>query len=373
MATSAIGPGFLTQTTVFTEKLLYNFGLVIILSILIDIVAQMTIWRVLTFSNLKAQQLGNMLFPKLGTGLALAVAFGGLVFNIGNSAGTGMGINAMFDIPNSYGTLISALIVIYLFYAEDSLKKLDFFIKILAIVMLFLIVFMLFNLNLDFKKLLINSFFPEKFDLKATITLVGGTVGGYITFAGAQRLMDAGIVGPENTKMVSQSATFGVAFTGILRYLLFVGTLSIVLTGISLDQNNPTASVFESVFGQYGKKMFGLMIWSASITSVIGATYTSISFLKDLHPTFELNKKNWAIVFVLTSVIINLYFGKPVNLLLFAGYINGFILPLGLVIVLISLSRNTIFKEYKHPLWLTISAWFVVFLLIYFVVKSLFQ
>lgn len=185
--------------------------------------------------------------------------------------------------------------------------------------------------------------------------------------------MDAGIVGPENTKMVSQSATFGVAFTGILRYLLFVGTLSIVLTGISLDQNNPTASVFESVFGQYGKKMFGLMIWSASITSVIGATYTSISFLKDLHPTFELKKKNWAIVFVLTSVIINLYFGKPVNLLLFAGYINGFILPLGLVIVLISLSRNTIFKEYKHPLWLTISAWFVVFLLIYFVVKSLFQ
>ena len=32
MATSAIGPGFLTQTTVFTQQLASKFGFVILLS-----------------------------------------------------------------------------------------------------------------------------------------------------------------------------------------------------------------------------------------------------------------------------------------------------------------------------------------------------
>ena len=36
MATSAIGPGFLTQTATFTNSLLASFGFVILLSILLD-------------------------------------------------------------------------------------------------------------------------------------------------------------------------------------------------------------------------------------------------------------------------------------------------------------------------------------------------
>ena len=40
MATSAIGPGFLTQTAVFTEKFAANFAFAILASIIIDIGAQ---------------------------------------------------------------------------------------------------------------------------------------------------------------------------------------------------------------------------------------------------------------------------------------------------------------------------------------------
>jgi Mn2+/Fe2+ NRAMP family transporter len=54
MATSAIGPGFLTQTTVFTQQLLASFGFVILLSILLDIGAQLNIWRILVVSSKRA-------------------------------------------------------------------------------------------------------------------------------------------------------------------------------------------------------------------------------------------------------------------------------------------------------------------------------
>ena len=372
MATSAIGPGFLTQTTVFTSKLLYNFGLVIVVSILIDIVAQIIIWRALTFSNLKAQKLGNVLFPGLGNLLAVCVAFGGLVFNIGNLAGAGMGMNAMFEVSNEAGILVTSVIVFFLFYSKNSLAKLDFIVEILGILMLVLIVFMLFKANLDVGKLLRYSFWPEVFDVKSTITLIGGTVGGYITFAGAQRLMDAGLVGEKHKTEVIQSASIGIIFTGILRYCLYVGTLSIVISGVSLDATNPTSSVFLTTFGESGRVLFGLMIWAASITSIIGATYTSIAFLADIHPTFTNSKKYWSLGFVLVSAIVILFFGKPVNLLLFAGYINGFILPIGLAIILVSLRTNKVFKDFKQSWIFNILSWLILITLFGFAIYSLF-
>ena len=44
--------------------------------------------------------------------------------------------------------------------------------------------------------------------------------------------------------------------------------------------DNPTASAFDAALGEAGKIVFGVVIWSAAITSVIGASYTSTSFLK---------------------------------------------------------------------------------------------
>src|SRR3954471_10251522 len=98
MATSAIGPGFLTQTSKFTEQLLTSFGFVILISLLLDIGAQVNIWRIITVSNKRAQDLANDLLPGLGIALALLIGFGGLVFNIGNIAGTGLGLNALTGI-----------------------------------------------------------------------------------------------------------------------------------------------------------------------------------------------------------------------------------------------------------------------------------
>ena len=57
MATSAIGPGFITQTTKFTAELKASFGFVILISILMDIGAQLNIWRMVSVSKLYAQDL----------------------------------------------------------------------------------------------------------------------------------------------------------------------------------------------------------------------------------------------------------------------------------------------------------------------------
>ncbi|MEO6165928.1 MAG: hypothetical protein ABIO98_00295, partial [Chitinophagales bacterium] len=136
MATSAIGPGFLTQTTVFTEQLAASFGFVILTSILIDIGAQLNTWRILAVSEMHAQDLVNKLLPGLGYFLALLIALGGLAFNIGNIAGCGLGLNVLTGITSTEGAIISCFIALLIFWMKEAGKAMDAFAKILGLVMI---------------------------------------------------------------------------------------------------------------------------------------------------------------------------------------------------------------------------------------------
>ena len=188
MATSAIGPGFLTQTTKFTADLLASFGFVILISLFLDIGAQLNIWRIIAVSNSRAQDIANKLLPGLGVGLACLIAFGGLVFNIGNIAGCGLGMNAMAGIPVATGAVISCIISLGVFWYKEAGRLMDVFTKVLGIVMIGLTLYIAIISQPPMAEALYRTVWPEKIDLLKIITLVGGTVGGYISFAGAHRL-----------------------------------------------------------------------------------------------------------------------------------------------------------------------------------------
>ena len=115
MATSAIGPGFLNNTALFTKDLLTSFGFIILVSILLDIGAQLNIWRIVTVSENRAQDLSNKFLPGLGYALATMVAFGGLAFNIGNIAGCGLGLEVLTGLDNRWGAIISCVIALFIF------------------------------------------------------------------------------------------------------------------------------------------------------------------------------------------------------------------------------------------------------------------
>ena len=360
MATSAIGPGFLTQTTVFTQQLAASFGFVILLSILLDIGTQLNIWRVVSVSRKPAQDLANELLPGLGYLLAFLIVIGGLAFNIGNVAGAGLGFEVLFGIDVKIGAVISAVIAIGIFLSKDAGKVMDNFAKILGFLMIILILYVVFVSNPPVFEAIHRTIIPQKFDALATVTLVGGTVGGYITFAGVHRLIDAGISGEENLLEINRSATTGILVTAVVRYLLFLASLGVVMAGFTLSKDNPPASVFQSAAGEIGYKIFGIVIWAASITSVVGAAYTSVSFLRTFHPNFEKYNRQIIIGFIIFSTIVFIFIGKPIKTLVFVGTLNGFILPIALSIILVASRKSRLMGSYKHALSLQIVGWLVV-------------
>lgn len=360
MATSAIGPGFLTQTTVFTQQLAASFGFVILLSILLDIGAQLNIWRIITISEMRAQDLANKVFPGLGYLLAALIVLGGLAFNIGNIAGCGLGLNVLTGMDTMYGAIISCLAALFIFWMKEVGQLLDVFSKVLGLLMIVLTLYIAISSHPPITEAITRSFLPTKIDVQTIVTLVGGTVGGYISFSGAHRLLDADIKGFQQIKQVNKSAVSGIVITGIMRTVLFLAALGVVSSGAVIDAANPPASVFKIAAGNMGYKFFGVVMWSAAITSVVGAAYTSVSFLKTFHPFFDKNQKSIISGFIIFSTIIFIGVGQPIKLLLMAGALNGLILPIALAVILVAARNETLLKNYIHPLWMLVVGWLVV-------------
>ena len=74
MATSAIGPGFLTQTATFTGQYGSIFALAIICTILLDVTTQLNIWSIIGVSGMRGQDIANKVVPGLGYFIAFLVS-----------------------------------------------------------------------------------------------------------------------------------------------------------------------------------------------------------------------------------------------------------------------------------------------------------
>ncbi|WCN39221.1 NRAMP family divalent metal transporter [Aneurinibacillus uraniidurans] len=371
MATSAIGPGFLTQTTVFTSKLGASFGFVILMSILLDIGAQMNIWRIIAVSERRAQDIANMVLPGLGYLLAFLVIVGGLAFNIGNVGGAGLGTNVMFGLSPEKGALLSGAIAIGIFLIREAGKAMDRFAQLAGVVMILLMIYVAVTSHPPVGEAVVKSFVPDKIDMLAIVTLVGGTVGGYITFAGGHRLIDAGIKGRDALPEVTRSAVSAIGIASIMRIFLFLAALGVVTQGLALDPGNPPASVFQHAAGNIGYKLFGIVMWAASITSVIGSAYTSVSFIRTLSPVIEKYERAIIVAFIVISTAVFVMIGKPVKVLILVGALNGLILPLALGVMLVAAHRKNIVGDYKHPMWMTVFGLFVVIAMSYMGFKTL--
>ena len=140
--------------------------------------------------------------------------------------------------------------------------------------------------------------------------------------------------------------------------------LGLITKGVNFHSINPEASSLRYASGIFGYKIFGIIILLASITSIVGSAYTSVSFIKTLFPVVEKNEKFSMIFFTAFSALVMALMGNPIVLLLIAGTFNGIILPVVLAIILLASKNKTVIgKNYKHSEILTLLGFIVVMIL----------
>lgn len=372
MATSSIGPGFITQTTSFTVELGAAFAFAIIVSILVDIAIQTNVWRVIGVSGMRAQELGNATFPGLGYVMAGLLLIGGLVFNIGNVSGAGLGMNIMTDINVKLGAVVLASVAIAIFLSKRAGVAMDRIVVLLGAVMILLTLYVAFTSGPPVGDALKNTVVPEEISFLAITTLIGGTIGGYIIYAGAHRLIDAGVTGESRLKELTRSAITGIVVTGLMRIILFLAILGVVHSGADLDPESQAASAFAAAAGDVGYRLFGVVFSAAALTSVIGVSYTTITFLTSRR-TAPRTTNLMVVGFIALSTILFLLIGAaPAQLLVFAGAFNGILLPVGIgVMMWVAWRRRDLLHGYDYPKWLAgigTAAWLVT---IYLAINSI--
>ncbi|QAA23798.1 NRAMP family divalent metal transporter [Sporolactobacillus terrae] len=376
MAMSAVGPGFLTQTAAFTSQMGADFGFAILVCILVDIGVQLNIWRIICVSGKRAQQIANELVPGLGYVLTALIVIGGLTFNIGNIGGVGLGFNVLFGISPENGALIGGAIALIIFLVRNALIVMDRTVQVLAVVKVLLIIFIVAISSPPVGQAAIHTIAPSHIDFYSIVTIVGGTVGGYISFSGGHRLLEGGLKGKESIRYINQGALTGIGVASFIRVLLFLAALAVIAEGFKLNPLNPAASIFSAAAGNFGYKFFGLVLLAAGMTSTLGSTFTSVSFLnystdKGTESIFHKLRPVLIIFFIVFSTAVFYFIGSPAKILVIVGAINGLILPIALAILLVAVTKKKIMGElYKHPLWLTIFGWIIVVFMAYAGVES---
>jgi len=370
MAVSAIGPGFLTQTTTFTARLGASLAFAILLSIVIDIGAQLNTWRVICISRKRANEVSSKVIPGFGHVVTGVIVLGSFIFNLGNFSGCALGLEALTDLHPVGGMVLSAAVAVAMFFLPQMLKGVDWFAKVLGASMILMTVYVVFASAPSFGNAAVQSVWPEKVDVSAIVTLIGGTIGGYIMFSGAHRLLDGGISGPENARPISQASVQGIIVTGVMRSVLFLAVLGVVEAGAAIGSERPVFDAFYHGAGNVGYVLSGLIFWAAAITSVVGCSYTAISFF-GIRPQSRLHSLtiiSFILLSLLLTIILKLSGLKETHLLVAAGTINGILLPLIFGVVLVAGFMPSVMGEYKQPAWVGVFgliAWLVTVYLSY--------
>ncbi|MCG3866228.1 MULTISPECIES: NRAMP family divalent metal transporter [unclassified Photobacterium] len=360
MATTSVGPGFLTQTAVFTNIYKIDMAFPVFTSMFITFGIVMNLWRIVGVSGLRIQDIANRVAPGMGYVVGILLALGAVAFNFGNVSGAALGINVLTGVDTTWGALFTGVVGCLLFIVHNASKRMDQMARYLGLFMIVLIAYVAMTSLPPMGETLKAAVIPTDMSnlLLPTLTIVGGAVGGYYT--GAQRLVDVGLQGKENVGAIKKAAWAGISIAVVIRILLFLAVFGVIATGAVLETSNPAADAFRQGAGEVGYFIFGLVLFVASITSVVGNSYMAISLIKTLFPVVARNEKVWCVGFIIITSLGTVTMNMPILLLMLAGLINSIILPVVLAMVLAATRRKDIVGDYKHPMYLTVTGVLIV-------------
>ncbi|WP_045379917.1 NRAMP family divalent metal transporter [Vibrio campbellii] len=364
MATTSVGPGFLTQTAVFTNIYKIDMAFPVFASMFITFGIVMNLWRIVGVSGMRIQDIANKVAPGMGYVVGILLALGAVAFNFGNVSGSALGINVLTGVDTTWGALFTGVVGCLLFVVHNASKRMDQMARYLGLFMIILIAYVAMTSLPPMGETLSAAVMPTDVGslLLPTLTIVGGAVGGYYT--GAQRLVDIGLQGKDNVPAIKTAAWAGISIAVVIRILLFMAVFGVIATGATLDSANPAADAFRQGAGEVGYFIFGLVLFVASITSVVGNSYMAISLIKTLFPIVARNEKAWCVGFIIITSLGTVTMNMPILLLMLAGLVNSIILPIVLGMVLVATRRKDIVSDYKHPAYLTLTGIAIVVVMV---------
>lgn len=372
-ATTQVGPGFTTQSALFAAQYLGAFFVCIIVALVMDVVAQANVYRICCHTGLHGNEVAKKINPAFGVFLTVIIVFGIVCFQFSNVSGTGLGMSALLGTSSGVSTALCGLIAMAIFLSKSANKLINILAQVLGAVLIISALILVFVAKPPVGEIPAQMAAANFSDLiLPTITILGAVMGGYGAYIGSHRLIDAGFSGKENYYLYKRTQALGTTTVYVLRVLLVLITFGAVMAGATIDLSNPAPSSYQAVAGTFGYKLYGLVILAAGTTTILGAGYIFVSFMKTYFKWIDEHQNLTSIIFIAICTIVDVFVGQPVKLLVAAGSINSCVLPFTMLTMLLaSRSKKVMGEDYKHPVWMTVGAVIVMLAAAYLSTKNL--
>lgn len=81
--------------------------------------------------------------------------------------------------------------------------------------------------------------------------------------------------------------------------------------------------------------------------------------MTNFHAGIAKYSRYFIIGFIAVSTLVFATIGRPAQVLVLVGTLNGLVLPIALVVILLAAYKKNIIGDYKHPVWMAVFGWIV--------------
>lgn len=375
VAAAIVGPGTVTTATSTGA----SFGFVLIWALLFSVIATMVLQEMVTRLGIISrkdlgtafrEQFRNPLLKYLTIFLVIAaIGIGNAAYEAGNLVGGAIGLATITDIPIPiYSIIIGGVAALLLWIGSYKMLEKVFVGLIILMSISFLATAIV--VQPDISKLLKGAFIPTIPDgsIILVISLIGTTIVPYTLFLQSSTVQERW-----DDKMLSQSRfdiIFSLIVVGIISTSIVI-TAAVAFSGGAVIENPAQMAIqLEPLLGSWAKYIFSFGIFAAGITSAITAPLAAayaICGVLGWKADFKSNRFRaiWVII-ILTGIIFSGFGYSPIEIIVFAQYANGLILPVIVLFLMFVMNNKKMLGENVNKKWLNVAGCiiFVVTLLL---------
>lgn len=387
VAAAFIGPGTVTVCTLAGVGFGYTLLWAMLFSIIATVVLQEMAARlgIITQKGLAETIRAEIHNPILKIFVVVvilsAIVIGNAAYEAGNISGGVLGLETIFGNPdlkvsgisiNVFSIIIGAIAFVLLYLG--NYKVLEKVLISLVILMSLAFLTTAIITKPDVFEILkgIFSFKTPKASLLTVVGLIGTTVVPYNLFLHASLVKEKWHK-KSDLKFAKKDTIIAVVLGGIVSMSIIVSAASI--QSQKINNAADLAVGLEPLFGIYAKYFLGLGLFAAGITSAItaplAAAYVANGCL-GWNSSLRSFKLRFVWIFVLGLGVIFSSIGfKSIEIIKFAQFANGLLLPLIAVILIWIMNKSSILGTYKNTKFQNVLAVLIVAITVFLGAKSI--
>lgn len=369
VAAAIVGPGTITAASQAGA----GFGATLIWALVFSVLATMFLQEMSTRLGIMTrkdlgtafrEQFDNPILKFIAVAIVIAaIGIGNAAYETGNIVGGASGIAIITGTPiRLWGIVLGVGIGLLLWFGNYKVIEKFFVIMVLIISLSFLITAIV--IKPDLGSIFSGAFIPKipNGSIMFVISLIGTTIVPYTLFLQSATVQERW-KGKEGISEGRFDIIFSMIVVGIISIAIVVSAAVAFPLGTNIDDPSDMAQQLQPLLGSWAKYVFAIGIFGAGATSVMSASLAAAYAISGALG-WGLNLKSlkfraiWMII-ILAGVIFSGVGYSPTEIIVFAQYANGLILPIIVLFMIFVMSNRRRLGEYVNKTWMNVVAWVV--------------